>query len=146
MGLSRHPKGTRARILLTSVFGPFTQDDEFGSRAINPMELYHNQVTRAQGPFSLRMSHRSWGILMIQANISAPTTVLDFPTRERFVAELKSHRYDIVGLSGIIVNVGKIREMCRLVREHSPASTVVVGGHVSAIPGVERLLDADHIV
>src|SRR5512135_2058651 len=141
-----HTGRAKPRVLLSSVFGPFTQDDEFGSRAINPMELYHNQVTRAQGPFSLRMSHRSWGIMLIQANISAPTTVLDFPTRERFVAELQAHHYDIVGVSGIIVNVGKVREMCRLVREHSPGSTVVVGGHVSAIPGVERMLDADHIV
>src|SRR5436190_10862707 len=134
------------RILLTSVFGPFTQDDEFGSRSINPMELYHNQVTRAQGPFSLRMSHRSWGITMIQANIAAPSTVLDFPTRERFVRELQSHRYDIVGISGIIVNVGKVREMCRLVRLHSPSSTIVVGGHVAALPGLDTMIDADHIV
>lgn len=134
------------RVLLTSVFQPFACDDEFGSRAINPLELYHNQVTRAQGPFSLRMHHRSWGIMMIQENISAPSTLLDFPTRERFVEELKTNRYDIVGISGIIVNVGKVREMCRLVREHSPRSTIVVGGHVAAIPGVERMLDADHIV
>lgn len=49
--MKTHPKGTRARVLLTSVFGPYPQDDEFGSRSINPMELYHNQVTRAQGPF-----------------------------------------------------------------------------------------------
>jgi hypothetical protein len=48
-----HPKGAHARVLLTSVFGPDAQDDEFGSRSINPMELYHNQVTRAQGAFSL---------------------------------------------------------------------------------------------
>jgi hypothetical protein len=134
------------RVLLTSVFGPFARDDEFGSRAINPLELYHNQVTRAQGPFSLRMHHRSWGIMLIQANISAPSTLLDFPTRERFVEELRSHDYDIVGISGIIVNVGKVREMCRLVRLHSPRSTIVVGGHVSAIPGIEALLDADHVV
>src|SRR4051812_29948867 len=134
------------RILLTSVFGPFARDDEFGSRAINPMELYHNQVTRAQGPFSLRMSHRSWGIMLIQANIAAPSTVLDFPTRERFIDELRAHHYDAVGISGIIVNVGKVREMCRLVRLHSPHSTIVVGGHVSALPGLERLIDADHIV
>ena len=134
------------RVLLSSVFGPFSRDDEFGSRAINPMELYQNQVTRAQGPFSLRMHHRSWGIMMIQHNISAPTTLLDFPTRERFVQELEAHAYDVVGISGIIVNFGKVREMCRLVRKHSPQSTLVVGGHVAAIPGIERLLDADHIV
>ena len=134
------------RVLLSSVFGPFAQDDEYGSRAINPMELYHNQVTRAQGPFSIRMSHRSWGIMLIQANIDAPSTVLDFPTRERFVREIRAHRYDVVGISGIIVNVGKVREMCRLVREHSPASTIVVGGHVAALPNLASIVDADHIV
>jgi radical SAM superfamily enzyme YgiQ (UPF0313 family) len=142
----QHPKGTSARVLLSSVFGPYAQDDEYGSRSINPMELYHNQVTREQGPFSLRMFHRSWGIIFIQHNISAPCAVLDFPTRERFIEELRAHQYDIVGISSIIVNVGKVREMCRLVREHSPHSTVVVGGHVAAIPGVHHMIDADHVV
>ena len=141
-----HPKGTRARLLLSSVFKPFAQDDEFGSRAINPVELYHNQVTREQGPFSLRMFHRTWGLMLLQRNITAPCTVLDFPTRERFIQELTSHEYDIVGLTGIIVNVGKVKEMCRLVRLHSPKSTLIVGGHVTAIPGVETMIDADHIV
>jgi radical SAM superfamily enzyme YgiQ (UPF0313 family) len=144
--MPQHPKGTQARVLLSSVFGPYAQDDEFGSRSINPMELYHNQVTREQGPFSLRLFHRSWGIIFIQHNISAPCAVLDFPTRERFIEELKAHEYDIVGLSGIIVNVGKVREMCRLVREHSPKSTIVVGGHVTAIPGIQHMIDADHFV
>src|SRR5665811_2245363 len=141
-----HPKGKHASILLCSVFGPYAQDDEYGSRTINPMELYHNQVTRAQGSFSLRRFHRSWGILMIQENISAPCAVLDFPTRAAFARELGAHRYDVVGISSIIVNVGKAREMCRMVRELSPHSQIVVGGHVAAIPGVEQILDADHIV
>ena len=144
--METHPKGSRARILLSSVFGPYAQDDEFGSRSINPMELYHNQVTRAQGSFSLRMFHRSWGIMLIQANISAPCTVLDFPTREAFARELTTNHYDIVGISSIIVNVGKVREMCRMVRELSPGSVIVVGGHVAAIPGLEAMIDADHIV
>ena len=141
-----HPKGSRARVLLTSVFGPYAQDDEFGSRAINPMELYHNQVTRAQGGFSLRMFHRSWGIMMIQRNISAPCTVLDFPTREDFARELQANNYDIVGISSIIVNLGKVREMCRMVRELSPHSQIVIGGHAAATPGLEHMIDADHIV
>jgi radical SAM superfamily enzyme YgiQ (UPF0313 family) len=144
--MQTHPKGNRARVLLTSVFGPYAQDDEFGSRRINPMELYSNQVTRAQGAFSLRMFHRSWGILMIQANISAACAVLDFPTRERFARELRKNEYDIVGISSIIVNLGKVREMCRMVRELSPRSVIVVGGHVAAIPGIEGMIDADHIV
>jgi radical SAM superfamily enzyme YgiQ (UPF0313 family) len=142
----RHPKGTRARVLLTSVFKPFARDDAYGSRAINPAELYHNQVTREQGPFSLRMFHRSWGLMFIHHNISAPCTLLDFPTRERFVRELIAGDYDIVGISAIVVNAGKVREMCRLVRRHAPRSTIVVGGHVTSTPGFETLIDADHVV
>ena len=115
--MSHHAKPRR--LLLTSVFKPFAVDDEFGSRAINPAELYHNQVTRAQGPFSLRMFHRSWGLMFLRENVSVPCTLLDFPTRERFVEELQTHHYDVVGISAIVVNVGKVREMCRLVRLHS---------------------------
>ena len=134
------------RLLLTSVFKPFAIDDEFGSRAINPAELYHNQVTREQGPFSLRMFHRTWSLMFLRENVSAPCTVLDFPTRERFVSELQSTDYDVVGISSIVVNVGKVAEMCRLIREHSPRSTIVVGGHVTSIPDIEQRIDADHIV
>ena len=50
----RHPKGSRARVLLASVFGPYAQDDAYGSRLINPMELYHNQVNTGAAGFSLR--------------------------------------------------------------------------------------------
>jgi radical SAM superfamily enzyme YgiQ (UPF0313 family) len=144
--VSTHPLGPQARVLFSSVFGPYAQNDEFGSRSINPMELYHNQVTRVQGEFSIRMFHRSWGLMMIQQNLTNPSTLLDFPTREQFAAELKANHYDVVGISGIIVNIGKVREMCRMVRELSPDSTIIVGGHVAAIPDIESMIDADHIV
>ena len=141
-----HPLGSRARVLLTSVFGPYAQDDEYGSRAINPMELYHNQVTRVQRAFSLRMFHRSWGIMLIQANLDAPCTLLDFPTLDRFVEEITTHRYDVVGISAIIPNLGKVQKMCELIRTHLPQATIVVGGHVANLPGVAERMDADHIV
>lgn len=141
-----HPLGSRAKILLASVFGPYAQDDDYGSRLMNPMELYHNQVTRVQGPFSLRMFHRSWGLMFIQANIQAPCTVLDFPTLDRFVDELRDNEYDVVGIGSIPLNVCKVRKMCELVRQHLPRATIVVGGHVANVPGLEQLIDADYIV
>jgi radical SAM superfamily enzyme YgiQ (UPF0313 family) len=141
-----HALGSRAKILLTSVFGPYAQDDAYGSRAINPMELYQNQVTRAEGPFSLRMFHRSWGLMLIQANISAPCTLLDFPTLERFIDELKHVQYDIVGISSIIPNVEKVKKMCALIREHLPQATIVVGGHVANRPGLAEYVNADYVV
>ncbi len=138
--------GSPPRILLSSVFGPYARDDEFGSRAINPMELYHNQVTRAQGGFSLRMFHRTFGLMLLQANIDAPCTLLDFPTLDRFRKEIRKRDYDIVGISSIIPNVGKVAKMCSLVRESLPRATIVVGGHVANKPDIRELVDADCIV
>jgi radical SAM superfamily enzyme YgiQ (UPF0313 family) len=144
--VSRHPLGSRARVLLTSVFGPYARDDEYGSRAINPMELYHNQVTRGQGGFSLRMFHRSWGLMLIQANLEAPTTLLDFPTLERFEEEIRTVPYDVVGISSIVPNVVKVKLMCEIVRRHQPEATIVVGGHIANRPGLRDIVDADHVV
>lgn len=141
-----HPRGARARVLLTSVFGPYGRDDAYGSRAVNPMELYHNQVTRVQGVFSLRMFHRSWGLMLIQANLEAPCRLLDFPTLDRFVEELRSVRYDVIGISAILPNVAKVGKMCSLIRQHQPHAVIVVGGHVANLPGLRERIDADHVV
>ena len=141
-----HPKGINARVLLSSVFGPYAQDDAFGSRLINPMELYHNQVTRVQQGFSLRTFNRSWGLMLIQANIQAPCTLLDFPTEERFVEELKNNQYDIIGISSIMTNLLKVRRMCKLIRKHQPNATIVVGGHLANLSVLTKYADTDHVV
>jgi len=132
-------------ILLTGVFGPFAQDDEYGSRTVNPMELYHNQVTRVQGPFSLRMFHRTLGLMMIEANINAPCTILDFPTQDRFMREIATRRYDVIGISAIVPNVGKVMKMCEEIRRHQPEATIVVGGHIASMEDAASRFDADHI-
>jgi radical SAM superfamily enzyme YgiQ (UPF0313 family) len=110
------------------------------------MELYQNQVTRLQGGFSLRMFHRSFGLMMIKDNIDAPCTLLDFPTIERFTEEIRQNSYDVIGISGIIANVGKVAKMCELIREYQPAATIVVGGHIANKDGLDQLIDADLIV
>ncbi len=141
-----HPKGTRARVLFTSVFGPYAQDDAYGSRLINPMELYHNQVTRVQQGFSLRTFNRSWGLMLIQVNLEAPCTLLDFPTEERFVEELKTNQYDVIGISSIMTNLLKVRRMCKLIRKYQPDATIVVGGHIANLSVLPKYADVDHIV
>jgi radical SAM superfamily enzyme YgiQ (UPF0313 family) len=132
------------RILLSGVFGPFGVDDAYG-RKENIMELFHNQVTKAQEMGSWRMQHRSFGLYFLAANIKADVTVLDFPSRKRFVKELKKG-YDVVGISFITPNLIKAKEMTGLTRQISPESTIVVGGHGAAIDGVDHLLDCDHVV
>jgi radical SAM superfamily enzyme YgiQ (UPF0313 family) len=146
MAPMQRPNKSNTRILLTSVFGPYAGDDQYGGRKINPMELYHNQVTRFQGAFSLRMFHRSFGLMLIQSNIDAPCTLLDFPTLERFVEEIQTNSYDVVGISAIIPNIGKVIHMCALVRKHLPEAKIAIGGHVANKENIEHLVDADHIV
>ena len=135
--------GTAPRILLSSVFGPFGVDDAYG-RKENIIELFHNQVTREQGIFSLRFHHRSFGLYFIAENIEAPTVVLDFPSEKKFIREIKKG-YDYVGISFIVPNFVKAKRMAELVRIHAPQSKIVLGGHGTRIPDIENLIDYDEI-
>lgn len=132
------------RVLLCGVFGPYGVDDEFG-RKENIMELFHNQVTKAQEEASLRFHHRSFGLYFIAENIRAEATVLDFPSRRRFLREIRKD-YDVVGISFITPNFLKAKEMAHRVRQYSPGSVIVLGGHGAAIEGVETLIECDHVV
>jgi hypothetical protein len=122
------------RILLASVFGPYGVDDAYG-RASNRMELFHNQITREQGIFSIRFFHESFGLHYLADNVTPPTTVLDFPSEERFVQELQQG-YDLVGISFIVANFLKAKRMAELVRQHAPKARIVLGGHGVQIPEV----------
>jgi radical SAM superfamily enzyme YgiQ (UPF0313 family) len=133
------------RMLLTSVFGPFGVDDAWG-RKENIMELFHNQVTKAQGMASLRVHHRSFGLYFLAANVASPVQVLDFPSRRDFIRILKRERFDSVGISFIVPNFLKAREMARLVRSLQPGAEIILGGHGAAIEGVEQLIPCDHVV
>lgn len=141
---NRSGKSGPPRILLSGVFGPFGVDDDFG-RKENIMELFHNQITKVQGAASLRFHHRSFGLYFLAENVNADVTVLDFPSRKRFIRELRKG-YDIVGISFIAPNFSKSREMAHLIREHSKNSVILLGGHGAAIENIEELIPCDHVV
>lgn len=133
----------KPKILLSSVFGPFGVDDAYG-RKENIIELFHNQVTREQGLFSLRFQHQSFGLYLIADNLQADTTILDFPSQKRFIKEIKKG-YDYIGISFITPNFLKAKKMAELVRKHAPDSQIVLGGHGTAIPEIDKLIPNDHI-
>jgi hypothetical protein len=130
-------------VLLTSVFGPYGVDDDFG-RKENKLELFHNQITREQGIFSIRFHHHSFGLYLIAENLDSPVTVLDFPSKKRFIKEIRKG-YDYIGISFIVPNLIKATEMARLIRKHAPDSQIVLGGHGTMIEGIEDLVEHDHI-
>ena len=71
---------------------------------------------------------------------------MDFPDLDRFVEELRTNQYDIVGITAITPNELKVKKMCELVREYQPRATIVVGGHIANVPGLRGRVDADHVV
>jgi len=131
------------KLLLTSVFGPFGVDDAYG-RKENIMELFHNQVTREQGVFSLRINHQSAGLHMMAANTRVPAMVLDFPSRKRFRQEVKKG-YDYIGISFIVPNFSKARKMAEIIRAESPRTKIILGGHGTSIENIARLIPCDHV-
>ena len=73
-----------------------------------------------------------------------PSTVLDFPSLDRFIEEIHKG-YDYIAISFIIPNMKKAQKMAALIREHAPQSKIILGGHGTNTPGIEELVQHDFI-
>ena len=71
--------------------------------------------------------------------------MLDFPTLDRFIEELRNERYDVIAISAIPPNYLKAEKMCKLIREIQPHAKIIVGGHISGLPRIQERLGADYI-
>ena len=96
------------KLLLTSVCRPFGGAGEGASVGAG---LFHAQVTRAQGPFSLRQVIRVWALDYLAENIETPTVTLHYPSRREFVCELRSGHYTHVGINFVVATFHKVRWM-----------------------------------
>ncbi len=130
------------KLLLTGIFKPFGVSDEYGE-ALCTMELLNNQVTREQGIHSPRSNNPSFGLYLIAENLQVPTTVLDFPWWKDFTREVDSGEYTHIGISFIVPNVLKAKRMADYIREKSPKTKILLGGHGTSIPNLEEILTFD---
>ncbi|MBI2899861.1 MAG: cobalamin B12-binding domain-containing protein [Planctomycetes bacterium] len=115
-----------ARVLLTSVCRPI--GPAHGDGTTVGYELLHRQVTRAQGIFSPRATHLTFGLDYIAANLDAPTVVLHYPSKDELVKELRKGP-EYVGISFILATFHRMKEMAALIREHAPQAKIVLGGY-----------------
>ncbi len=130
------------RLLLTSVCRPFGGDGEGDSVGA---ELFHAQVTRAQGAFSMRQVIRVWGLDLIAENIETPTVVLHYPSMDELAAELRTARYTHVGINFVVATFHKVRAMVELVRRVSPGTEIVLGGYGTVLPDEILAPWSDHV-
>ncbi len=119
------------KLLLTSVCRPFGGAGEGDSVGA---ELFHAQVTRAQGPFSLRQVIRVWAIDYLAENVRAPTVTLHYPSRREFIRELETGNYTHVGINFVVATFHKVREMVPLIRRHAPQAKIILGGYGTVLP------------
>ena len=132
----------RPMVLLTSVCRPFGGPGEGDSVGA---ELFHAQVTRAQGIFSLRQVIRCWAIDYLAENIETPCVVLHYPSAREFIRELKAGRYQYVGINFVVATFHKVRRMVELIRKHAPDSRIILGGYGTVLPDELLTPFADHI-
>jgi radical SAM superfamily enzyme YgiQ (UPF0313 family) len=131
-----------ARVLLTSVVRPFGGPGEGDSVGA---ELFHAQVTRAQGAFSLRQVIRVWGLDLIAQNIEAPTVVLHYPSMRELEDELRKGEYTHVGINFVVATFHKVRAMVSVIRKLAPDAKIILGGYGTVLPDELLLPCADAI-
>lgn len=130
------------RVLFTSVCRPI--GPAHGDAPSVGYELLHGQVTRAQGMFSPRALHLHFSLEYVAENIEAPCVVLQYPSRAELIAELQKG-YDFVGVSFLLALFHRLQEVVALVRQHAPASKIVLGGYGTVMSDEELLPYGDYI-
>jgi haloalkane dehalogenase len=130
------------RVLLTSVCRPL--GERYGDAPSVGYELLFGQVTRAQGLFSPRANHVQFSLEYVAENLEAPATVLHYPSRRELVKELVKG-YDVVGISFVLSTFHRMKEAVALIREHSPSSTIVLGGYGTVLSDEILGPYADHV-
>ncbi|MEE8170340.1 MAG: hypothetical protein V3T70_07310 [Phycisphaerae bacterium] len=104
-----------------------------------------------QGIFSVTAENHVYSLHFMSQNITMPSTVLEWPTNEELAAELKSDRYDYVGIHIKVIDLDRVSAMIDLIRQASPHSQIIVGGYGTL--GLDELREfgidvadkADHI-
>jgi len=134
------------RVLLSTPITPYTLQPWHDT----PTDIMRQRFMKGQGIFTPEGHMHLVGPFIIAQNISLPTVVLDHPTMENWIEEVKGG-YDYVGISSLTPNLENVLEMCRVVRMHSPDSEIILGSFAAQsvdafYPKIEWKKLVDHVV
>ncbi len=130
------------KLLLTSVVGPYGIEDEYAAGYGMLMDGLKINLCYGQGVHAPQATQSSFALDLLALNISVPTTVLDFPSWQRFTRELEKG-YTDVGISFVMANVYKAKRMAEYIRAHYPDVKIILGSYGTLIPGIEDMLPFD---
>jgi radical SAM superfamily enzyme YgiQ (UPF0313 family) len=133
---------SQPRVLFSSVckpIGPCVGDaDSVG------YELLHGQVTRSQYIYSPRVTHVQYALDYIAENLDTSSVVLQYPSKKAFVREVQKG-YEVVAIGFALSTAHHAIAMCKLVCEHAPGTSIVLGGYGTVMSDEELLPHCDAI-
>ncbi len=132
------------KLLLTTVFRPFGIENKYNKKGDEfLLDYLASRLTREPGLFSLSSYVPHSGLHLIAANLPVETKVLEYPTLEEFVEEVKKG-YDYLGITFLIKGFRKVFQMVSLTRKYSPKTKIVIGGFGTCLHNIEDL-GADYV-
>jgi radical SAM superfamily enzyme YgiQ (UPF0313 family) len=111
-----------ARVLITNAYGPFPL--KWG-KSVN--DLLGARLAR-ENNMDGRTRMYSYPLYIIAENIRNPTTVLECPSWDDFVAEVR-RGYDVIAIQVISMHIARVARMMKTIRELSPRTEIVIGGY-----------------
>jgi len=114
--------------------------DTDGARNVELLDLYKERLTRRQGLFAQTGHCPFLALHLLAQNLSAPVTVLEYPTERLFLREIHQG-YDWIGITLLAIDTQRVLRMCAQIRKHSPHSKIVLGG--CGVPAVKETLASD---
>ncbi len=117
------PGGRNARVLITNAYGPY--DLKWGQ---SPSDLLGARLARGHKMLERASILPTWALYMIAENIPNPTTVMEYPSWEDFMSEIREG-YDLVCIETKTMQVPRIARMVKAIRATSPKTKVLLGGY-----------------
>ncbi|MCP4131164.1 MAG: hypothetical protein GY754_09305 [bacterium] len=131
-----------AKILFSSICQPL--GPKYGDGTGVGAELFNGQITQAQGLFCPRTVLPHFPLDYIANNIKTSSVVLQFPTKRKFIRELKKG-YEYIGITFNLCTFHKARQMVEWIREYSPKSKIILGGYGTRLSDEELAPYSDYI-
>jgi len=132
------------KVLLTSVFQPFGVENRYNKKGDDfLLDYLASRLTREPGMFALSSYVPHSGLHLIAANLPCESKVLEYPTIEEFIDEIKKG-YDYIGINFLIKGLRKVYHMVSLIRKYSPSTKIIIGGFGTILHETDQI-GADYV-
>ncbi|MCG3197402.1 MAG: cobalamin B12-binding domain-containing protein [Candidatus Omnitrophica bacterium] len=113
------------RILFTMTPKPYRPLVDYA----HPFDLFGGRLSAFQGLFTMHSINRPVALHLLAQNVPFPSKVIEFPSVEEIQAEIrKEYEYIAIQVHSNM-EFPTVMEMCRWIRDWSPETKIILGGH-----------------